>query len=496
MHYFYRGYDKEANLERGYIEADTADLAIRQLREERGLVAITTLKRSPMRKTVLKAQEVAGRLNPKRLLPQRAVAVLTQPVNLPGIATQTAPAEDFSQLLAAGAEVVIAAPPTPTAPLPAIQFKKKKAENKGVSIKWQDIKVRPASRKKYRIKYSEIRDFTQRLSMLLSSGVMLSNALSILADGATNRDMKHVITTLLDRIETKGYLLSQAMTEFPDQFNEFFIAMVAVGEETGTLDKCLLDVLAFIDRRNKIAAKMRNAMIYPAIILGIIVLLMIGASIFFIPMFKELFNDLGLELPPITKTLFFVSDHIIPFIIGILGLIFILKLVSKHPTVSKSIKIAKDKLLISTPGIKNFFLGFYMFCFSNTLMIALRNGIRMMDGLILSQKTIDNVFIQAEINEMLGLVAEGYNISEAVKQQQFFDPSFHGVLYTGEESGRMAHALAESTKFYDARVDNAVNVVSEWIQPASILLIALVVLPIVLGIFLPLLDVSSGAGIS
>lgn len=362
------------------------------------------------------------------------------------------------------------------------------------SVDWNSIQIEESKKSTIKLKYKVIRVFTKRLAILLSSGVSLTQSLLMLQK-TDNKKMKSVCNSLYNDIQ-EGNTLTYALSKFPRTFNKLYLAMVQIGESSGTLAECLTDITEFMDQGNKITKKIRGAMIYPIIIFVVVLLMMVLGSIFFIPMFSELFVDMAIPLPTITKVVFAVSDHIVLFV-GIPAAFFILMhlLMIKIKPLREAYKKITDKINLRLPVIGNFIQTVSMFYFSHTLALMIKNGIRLLDSLSLTQEAITNTVINHELNEVSELIINGSSLSESLAQQAHFEPLVSDIISTGEESGKMHFALKETSKYYEEQVEGKTVMISELVQPISILIVALfIVLPVLLAIFLPLIDVSTGGG--
>lgn len=365
-------------------------------------------------------------------------------------------------------------------------------KNKELKIPWEKIR-RPAGQvKRVRISSKEIRHFTRQLAVLLSSGVSLSQALISLQEHIRNRKLKGIIGQIYSEIQ-EGNSLSYAMSRFPNQFNSLYLALVSVGETSGALDKCLFDITEFLQTQHRIKKSIKDAMIYPAIILTVVSILLIAGSQFFIPMFSKMFADLGLELPTLTKVVFWIADRLKYILIVLIAVIILLNTVFRFiKPLRRNYIVFKDTMFLRLPVIKDFVITMSMFYFAHALSLMLRNGIRIIDSLSMVLNIVPNKIIQAEIKDSTDLLIEGANLSEALMQQPHFSSIICSMVSTGEESGRLDEILDQTADYYSEQLKGHIETLVQWVQPAAILMIAAVVIPVVFAIFIPLLDVTSG----
>lgn len=381
------------------------------------------------------------------------------------------------------------------------EFKKRPVRRRGsmdgFAIAWDMIKgPTDGEVRRMRLSFKDIQFFTCRLALLLSSGVALASALKTLEEHAGNVRMRKMIHSIRDDVQN-GHPLSYALMRFPSQFSHLYVAMVAVGEASGTLEQCLLDMADFMDTQQKIRQSIKNASIYPRVVVGVLLAMLILGSRFFIPMFKGLFFDFGMSLPFLTRAIFWVADSLV-FILPAVALVFLaLYLLLRYvKPLGEEYLYRRDGLLLRVPVVKDMLLSISMFHFSHTISVMLRNGVRLVDALLMARDVVPNKVLQYEVHDALEQVVGGVDLSEALFVQRNFDPLVASMIQTGEESGALDKAFTQTSEHYLVRVNDQVSMFVQWVQPASILLLAAVVVPVVLGIFLPLLDLMSGSFIN
>jgi len=493
MEFSYRARSADKKLLQGTIRAPSQRDAILSLKNEKDISAILSLRpNKPISKTIqaikTKAYERFQKLRQKPLIIKSGQSELIRLLmeNLKSQALEGKPTIN----------VFIQQNEEPKPIDNPVSFKRKakfKKPKDGIAIPWHEIKLGRSQKIKARVPLKEIQLFSQKMSTLLSSGVSLSKTLTIVQGQTKNKKFKEIIKSVYDDLYS-GMSLSQAMAKFPNQFNDFYVATVSVGETSGTLDKCFSNLSESLRTQVKIRQKITNAAIYPIIIFAVLVIILILGSQFFIPHFAEIINDLGVEIPLITKIVFMVADYIIYAFVAIGVMSF---LVSAAFRFSKSLYFAyvnlKDSLLFRVPILNNIISSLLMFNFSNTMAIMIQNGIRMLDGLTVAHDVVSNSIVKAEISDSMDLITSGASLSESLLQQEHFDPVICSMISTGEESGQLGDIFRKTSDYYSEQLKSQLEMAMEWMQPLAILVIAAVVIPVVIAIFLPILDISSGS---
>lgn len=379
------------------------------------------------------------------------------------------------------------------APLP-----KKKDKNEGKKLDWSLLETKDTpeikNNMKIKVKQKEIIMMTRRLHIMISSGVPLLSSMESIKNTSSEK-LAQVLDSIISDVQ-RGITFSEALSKFPRLFDTTYIALISIGETSGTLEKSLEDVLRVKEQEQKVKRKIKVASVYPAIISIVLVVFMIAANLWFIPQFKNQFEQQGLQLPAFTRIVFKISDYFAYIAIG-LGILIAIFIVLKRniPEVNYMYRRYYDKLKLKFPVIKKLNNASYMYSFAINISLMLKNGIRLSDTLTLTGKTIDNIYIRNEIEEIGRLMVQGLTFSEAISQQEDFDSTLTSIAMTGEKSGRMSFALQQVAEYYEQELTRQIDSLLEMVQPVTILLIGLIIGPIIIAVYLPILNMSSGAGI-
>lgn len=208
-----------------------------------------------------------------------------------------------------------------------------KNEKEGLEINWELLDTRDEdpeikNNNKLKVKEKEILMFTRRLQIMISSGVSLMNSLRLLSE-TSSKDMSQALKGVLEDINM-GNSLSKAISKYPKIFNAFYVALVSIGETTGELDSCLLDIIKMKEQEQKIIKKVRIASIYPAIVGLVLTVMMIGASFFFLPRFEEMYAEQNLNIPMFTQIVFTIAGFIPQIVIIAVALFIVIVFYAKE----------------------------------------------------------------------------------------------------------------------------------------------------------------------
>lgn len=374
----------------------------------------------------------------------------------------------------------------------------KKEKSEGKQIDWSLIEKEndPEVNKnmKIKVKEKEIVMFTRRLHIMLSSGVPLLTSLLSLKNTSSD-ELAHVLTGVTKDIQV-GRSFSESIAKYPRQFDTTYVSLVSIGETSGSLQQSLKDIIRVKDQAGKVSRKIKVASVYPAVIGAVLVVFLIGANMIFIPQFREQFEAQGTELPVFTEIVFGISSYF-PWILAaaIVFLAVFITLNRKVPEFHYLWLRNWDKFKLKFPVIKKVSNASYMYSFSSNIALMLGNGIRLSDTLTLTGKTINNIYLKNEIEDVSKLMIHGLTFSESLKEQENFDEVLINIAMTGEQSGKMVFSLQQVAEYYEQELSRQIDSLLELVQPVSIMLIGVTIAPIIIAAYLPILDMSSGAGI-
>lgn len=342
-----------------------------------------------------------------------------------------------------------------------------------------------------KVKTEEIILITRRLQVMLSAGVNMLDALTLMTSEEES-DTNVMLNKIIEDIQM-GSKFSEAIARFPKQFDTNYVALVAIGETSGSLEDTLGDIVVVMERKNEINKKLKSAAIYPSIIGLVLGVVMVLGSIFFIPMFEEIFTDMDGELPLLTRIVFGIAD-VIPFIVGGIVLAIILYGMAKRNSLYIQRKHAQfmSRMAYLIPMIKDVNNIYQMHSFASTVSLMQRNGVQLNNSLILAQKATNNVYVKSDIIRSSLLMAEGFSLSEALSEQEHFDKLLIDMVRAGEATGDLDKILTDTSDYYSDELTRKIDDLMAMVQPASMITIGLIAGPVIIAIYMPILSMSSG----
>ena len=350
-----------------------------------------------------------------------------------------------------------------------------------------------------RIKTKTLTQFTRQLATLVNAGLPLMRGLEVLKRQMKDPQMLDALNGISDNIASGG-TFSEALTAYPKIFDNLYVNMVKAGEAGGVLEVVLGRLAEFAEKSEKIKNKVKGAMIYPIVVL----VAAIGITLFLlwqvIPKFQQVFNDMlnGAALPAITQYVIeaseFVQHNGLQILLVIVALVIIKKIIGK----TEKGAYFYDVLALKMPVTGTLTQRSAVSKFTRTLGTLLSSGVPILQSLTITRDTTGNRVLTNAIQAVHDSVKEGESMTQPLSQCKVFPPMVVSMVEVGEETGALADMLTRIANTYDDEVDNAVAGMTAAIEPALIIVLAVVVGTIVIAMFLPMVkiigSVSGAAG--
>lgn len=313
--------------------------------------------------------------------------------------------------------------------------------------------------------------FTNNLSGMLSAGLALSRALTILEKQTTNKTFRDILIALEEDIN-KGNTLSEGMKRYPKVFSGIFIPMVHAGEESGNLPKTLIEVGTSLKKSYDLNKKIKGAMTYPSIILFAMIIIATFMMIYVVPTLTKTFKDVGSDLPASTKAIIWLSDtvsqHFILFLLVIISVGIGVFLLSKLKIIQRYF----DRFILHLPVIGTIVKEVNTARTARTMSSLLLSGVTISNSLSITEEVLQNVHYQELIHKSINSIEKGMVLSASFKENTFLYPVMMGeMIEVGEETGNMSKMLLDIADFYENEVDNKTKDLSTIIEPVLMLLI-------------------------
>ncbi len=364
---------------------------------------------------------------------------------------------------------------------------------KGIVIK--NIRPKPKALGDYfpalggKVSDKDIVIFVRQFATMIDAGLPLVQCLDILQEQQSNANFKRVIRQIKKDVE-EGSTLSDAVKKHPKVFDSLFHNLVAAGEIGGILDVILNRLAAYIEKLAKLKKKVKGAMTYPGIVIGIAVLVVAVILIYVIPVFSQLFRDAGAQLPGMTLFVMDMSDFAKNYfhwiVLGLIVLVYALKKFRQNP---KGRDIT-DRLILRAPVFGMLLKKVAVARFTRTLGTMLSSGVPILDGLDVVAATAGNTVVERAIRHARLSISEGRPVADPLAETGVFPVMVTQMIAVGEATGALDTMLGKIADFYDDEVDNAVGALTSLLEPMLILFLGVTIGGLLVAMYLPIFQLA------
>jgi len=343
-----------------------------------------------------------------------------------------------------------------------------------------------------KIKTKVLTQFTRQLATLVNAGLPLMRGIEVLKRQMRDAQMLEALNGISENIAAGG-TFSESLSAYPKIFDRLYVNMVKAGEAGGVLEVVLGRLAEFAEKSERIKNKVKGAMIYPTVVLfaavGITAFLLVAV----IPRFQQVFTDMlgGKALPMITQYVMqaseFVQHNGLQVLVAVVALVVIKKVIGR----TEKGAYFFDALALKMPITGTLAQRSAVSKFTRTLGTLLSSGVPILQSLTIVRDTTGNRVLTKAIQNVHDSVKEGESMTQPLSQCKVFPPMVTSMVEVGEETGALADMLTRIANTYDDEVDNAVAGMTAAIEPALIIVLALVVGTIVIAMFLPMIDIIS-----
>lgn len=335
--------------------------------------------------------------------------------------------------------------------------------------------------------------FTRQFATMIDAGLPLIQGLDILGAQEPNPTLKKAIIKIKGDVES-GSTLSNALKKHPKIFNNLYVSLVAAGEIGGMLDTILNRLAIYIEKAEKLKSKVKGAMVYPSVVLIISFIVIAVLLIFVIPVFQEMFEGLGGELPALTQAVVDLSDFLRNYIIYILATIAALYFAFVKFKSTEKGRIIVDKILLGLPVFGSLLKKSAVANFTRTLGTMTSSGVPILDGLVIVSATAGNKVIEKAILDTKTSISEGKTIAEPLAKSGIFPPMVTQMISVGESTGALDTMLEKIADFYEDEVDAAVDTLTSLIEPFMMVFLGGTIGTMLAAMYLPIFKMAGAIG--
>jgi type IV pilus assembly protein PilC len=336
-----------------------------------------------------------------------------------------------------------------------------------------------------KVKVKDIAIFFRQFSVMIDAGLPLVQCLEILAANQESQSFQKTLTGVRTTVEG-GATLANAMRQYPNVFDDLTTNMIEAGETGGILDIILQRLATYVEKAVRLKAAVKSALIYPIAVVSIATLIVGALLKWVVPIFSNLFNGLGVNLPLPTRIVMglsaFVQGFWWVFIAGTVGLVFGLKQVRKHPRG----RYYFDKILLKMPIVGSLLRKIAVGRFTRTLGTLITSGVPILEGLAITARTSGNAVLEEALMKVRKAIEEGRTIVDPLRECGVFPNMVTQMIGVGEATGAMDNMLQKIADFYEEEVDAATKDMLAMLEPAIIGVLGVTIGGIVISLYMPL----------
>jgi type IV pilus assembly protein PilC len=339
---------------------------------------------------------------------------------------------------------------------------------------------------KGRVSGRAITVFTRQFSVMINAGLPLIKCLDIQVAQVESERFKNILKDLISSVEG-GSTLADALRKHKDIFGDLYINMVEAGEKGGSLATILARLADYLEMADAIKRKVKGAMVYPTAIIIVAAIAVAILLTFVIPVFADLFKDLGGQLPLPTRVVIALSDFLTKYFLIIVAVIIGLIVAIRYYYKTEIGHLQIDSILLKVPIFGTLIKKQAIARFSRTLSTLLSSGVNILDALEITSGTTGNKLVENAVLRSRTSIAQGESIADPLsKEKALFPPMVIQMITIGEQTGGLDEMLTKVADFYDDEVDQAVANLMNALEPIVILLLGGVIGGMVMAMYLPI----------
>lgn len=342
-----------------------------------------------------------------------------------------------------------------------------------------------------RVKLTELTTFSRQFAIMLSTHIPLLDALDILKNQTYSDTFKRILDAIY--VDVKGgLLLSEACKKHKNAFPDFFLSMISIGESSGKLDMVFNSLAEYYEKESATRRKMRSAMAYPLMLLGMTVGIVILMLTMVIPTFRSALSDMDITPDGITKTVYDISDFVLNYWVLILVGVLLAAIAISAFLMTEAGKYFKDVLLLNMQLTRKIQLNTATARFARALALLLSSGMDLNEALDAVEVILTNRHMRKKFHKASDLVRQGSSITSAFEGTGIFPPMMIKMLAVGEKTNSLDEVLLRSCSFFDEQVEASVAGFTAKIQPTMLMIMGAVVAILFIAVYSPMLSIMNG----
>ncbi|MBF1350332.1 type II secretion system F family protein [Neisseria sp. P0012.S006] len=348
--------------------------------------------------------------------------------------------------------------------------------------------------RKRRITQEDITVFTRQLATMMKAGLPLMQAFEIVARGHSNPSMTEMLMQVRSDVE-QGSALGKSFSKYPKYFDRFYCNLVSAGESGGVLESLLDKLAVYKEKTQAIKKKVKTALTYPIAIIVVAIALIFIMMMFVLPAFKEVYANMGAELPSLTQLVMSLSDLFVDYgwimiILLIVSAFGLYKLHEKSPTFQKRI----DALILRLPVFGTIVRKATIARWARTTSTLFAAGVPLVEVLDSVAGASGNILYEEATQDIRAKVTQGLSLTSSMQSTDMFPNMVIQMAAIGEESGSLDDMLNKAAEFYEDEVDNSVSRLSHLMEPIIMVVLGSLIGILLIAMYLPLFNLGNVVG--
>lgn len=348
--------------------------------------------------------------------------------------------------------------------------------------------------RKRRITQEDITVFTRQLATMMKAGLPLMQAFEIVARGHSNPSMTEMLMQVRSDVE-QGSTLGKSFSKYPKYFDRFYCNLVSAGESGGVLESLLDKLAVYKEKTQAIKKKVKTALTYPIAIIVVAIALIFIMMMFVLPAFKEVYANMGAELPRLTQLVMSLSDLFVDYgwimiILLIASAFGLYKLHEKSPTFQKRI----DALILRLPVFGAIVRKATIARWARTTSTLFAAGVPLVEVLDSVAGASGNILYEEATQDIRAKVTQGLSLTSSMQSTDMFPNMVIQMAAIGEESGSLDDMLNKAAEFYEDEVDNSVSRLSHLMEPIIMVVLGSLIGILLIAMYLPLFNLGNVVG--
>ena len=345
-----------------------------------------------------------------------------------------------------------------------------------------------------KVSLKELTSFCRQFAIMLNTHIPILDCLDILKNQQYSAYFRGILEVIYEDVRS-GIVMSEALEKHKKVFPDFFRSMVYVGEQSGKLETVFVALADYYETDSNLKRKMKSAMSYPLMLMGMAVGIVVLMLAFVIPTFRDTLSKLEIEVTGITAVIYGMSDFLLANWLYMLAGIVVIGLVIFGILSTEKGKYAFDFLKVKIPFIKTVQINMVTARFARGFALLISSGMDLTEAMDSIEVVIGNRYVKRRFHAAAESVRQGMSLTNAFESHKLFPPMMNQMITVGEKTNSLDDVLLRSCSFFDSQVETSLNSLTSKIQPIMLIIIGAVIGTMFIGVYSPMLSIMNGLGV-